>query len=209
MTYPAEMTKVVEPLKTTCLERFTHMFSALPPKQGLYDPQFEHDACGVGFVVDIAGRKSNDIVRKSLQVLVNLQHRGAKGCEANTGDGAGILLQIPHDFLKAECRKLGFDLPAPGNYGVGMVCLPRDAHSQQWCQQIIEAAITRAGQALLGWRDVPTNNSPIGESAKAVEPAFKQVFVGRNPYIKSVDEFERKLYLIRKRIEKVTSELYF
>ncbi|PYR85124.1 MAG: glutamate synthase subunit alpha, partial [Acidobacteria bacterium] len=186
-----------------------HMFSALPPKQGLYDPQFEHDACGVGFVVDIAGRKSNDIVRRSLQVLVNLQHRGAKGCEANTGDGAGVLLQIPHEFLKPECKKLGFDLPTPGNYGVGMVFLPRDSHSQQWAKEIIEAAITRAGQRLLGWRDVPTNNSPIGESAKAVEPVFKQVFVGRNPYIKSVDEFERKLYLIRKRIEKVTSELYF
>src|SRR5256712_10994823 len=185
------------------------MFSALPPKQGLYDPQFEHDACGVGFVVDIAGRKSNDIVRRSLQVLVNLQHRGAKGCEANTGDGAGVLLQIPHEFLKPECKILGFDLPTPGNYGVGIVFLPRDSHSQQWAKEIIEAAITRAGQRLLGWRDVPTNNSPIGESAKAVEPVFKQVFVGRNPYIKSVDEFERKLYLIRKRIEKVTSELYF
>ena len=91
------------------------MFSAVPPKHGLYDPQFEHDSCGVGFVVDIAGRKSNDIVRKALQVLVNLQHRGAKGCEANTGDGAGILIQIPHEFLKGECRKLGFNLPAPGN----------------------------------------------------------------------------------------------
>src|SRR5215467_8170826 len=185
------------------------MFSALPPKQGLYDPQFEHDACGVGFVVDIAGRKSNEIVRRSLQVLVNLQHRGAKGCEANTGDGAGILLQIPHDFLKAECKKLGFNLPTPGNYGVGMVCMPRDSHSQQWAKEIIEAAIVRAGQKLLGWRNVPTNNSPIGESAKAVEPAFKQVFIERNAYIKNVDEFERKLYLIRKRIEKTTSELYF
>src|SRR2546426_3306907 len=185
------------------------MFSALPPKQGLYDPQFEHDACGVGFVVDIAGRKSNDIVRKSLQVLVNLQHRGAKGCEANTGDGAGILLQIPHEFLKGECKKLGFDLPAPGTYGVGMVCLPRDLHTQRWSQEIIEAAVVRAGQKLLGWRDVPANNAPIGDSAKAVEPAFKQVFVERNPYVKNADEFERKLYLIRKRVEKTTSEVYF
>jgi glutamate synthase (ferredoxin) len=184
------------------------MFSALPPKQGLYDPQFEHDACGVGFVVDIAGRKSNDIVRRSLQVLVNLQHRGAKGCEENTGDGAGILIQIPHDFLKAECKKLGFDLPTPGNYGVGMVCLPRDSHSQRWCQEMVEAAILRAGQKVLGWRDVLTNDAPIGDSAKAVEPSFKQVFVERNAYLKTVDDFERKLYLIRKRIEKTTSELY-
>src|SRR5215467_13897421 len=185
------------------------MFSALPPKHGLYDPQFEHDACGVGFVVDIAGRKSNDIVRRSLQVLVNLQHRGAKGCEENTGDGAGILIQVPHEFLKAECRKSGFDLPASGTYGVGMVCLPRDSYTQRWCMEIIEAAITRAGQKVLGWRDVPTNNSPIGDSAKAVEPVFKQVFVERDQYLKSVDDFERKLYLIRKRIEKTTSEMYF
>src|SRR5262245_44154999 len=139
------------------------MFSAVPPKQGLYDPEFEHDSCGVGFVVDIAGRRSNDIVRKSLQVLTNLQHRGAKGCEANTGDGSGILLQLPHEFLKAECSKLGFGLPAPGRYGVGMVFLPRDRQTARWCQEIIEAAIARTGQRLIGWRDVPTNNSPIGE----------------------------------------------
>ncbi|PYS29970.1 MAG: glutamate synthase large subunit [Acidobacteria bacterium] len=185
------------------------MYSALPPKQGLYDPQFEHDSCGVGFVVDIAGRKSNAIVRRSLQVLLNLQHRGAKGCEANTGDGAGILMQIPHEFLKAECKKLGFHLPSPGRYGVGMVCLPRDAHSQRWCEEIIEAAIARAGQRLLGWRLVPTDNSPIGDSAKAVEPVFKQVFIERNSYIQTTAGFERKLYLIRKRIEKTTTELYF
>ena len=185
------------------------MFSALPPKQGLYDPQFEHDACGVGFVVDIAGRKSNEIVRRSLQVLVNLQHRGAKGCEENTGDGAGILIQIPHDFLKAECKKLGFNLPAPGYYGVGMVCMPRDNHTQRWCKEMVEGAATRAGQKVLGWRDVPTNNSPIGDSAKAVEPVFKQVFVERNSYLRTADDFERKLYLIRKRIEKTTTEMYF
>src|SRR5436309_9046591 len=189
--------------------RSMHMFSALPPKQGLYDPQFEHDACGVGFVVDIAGRKSNDIVRRSLQVLVNLQHRGAKGCEVNTGDGAGILMQIPHQFLKAECRKLGFELPAPGAYGVGMVFLPRDPHSARWCEEIVEAAIKRAGQKLLGWRTIPTNNSPIGDSAKAVEPVFKQVFIERSQYIRSTMDFERKLYLIRKRVEKTTTELYF
>src|SRR5262247_936743 len=185
------------------------MFSAVPQKHGLYDPQFEHDSCGVGFVVDMAGRKSNDIVRKALQVLVNLQHRGAKGCEANTGDGAGIDMQIPHEFLKGECKKLGFNLPAPGNYGVGMVCLPRDPHSARWCEEIVEAAIKRAGQRLLGWRTVPTNNSPIGDSAKAVEPTFKQVFIERSQYIRSTMDFERKLYLIRKRIEKTTTELYF
>src|SRR5205809_867445 len=184
------------------------MYSMVPPKQGLYDPQFEHDSCGVGFVVDIAGRKSNQIIRKSLQVLMNLQHRGAKGSEANTGDGAGMLMQIPHQFFKGECRQLGFDLPVPGSYGVGMVFLPRDPYSARWCEEIIEAAIRRAGQRLLGWRTVPTNNAPIGESAKAVEPVFKQVFIERNPYLRSTVEFERKLYLIRKRIEKTTAELY-
>src|SRR3989475_4374251 len=208
LTYPPKTNRVSSTRKAINVSSEAKpMFSALPPKQGLYDPQFEHDACGVGFVVDIAGRKSNDIVRKSLQVLVNLQHRGAKGCEANTGDGAGVLLQIPHEFLKAECKKLAFDLPAPGTYGVGMVCLPRDSYTQRWSQEIIEAAIARAGQKLLGWRDVPTNNAPIGDSAKAVEPAFKQVFVERNPYVKNVDELERKLYLIRKRVEKTTSEI--
>src|SRR5436309_14693835 len=99
------------------------MYSAVPPKQGLYDPQFEHDSCGVGFVVDIAGRKSNQIVRKSLQVLMNLQHRGVKGCEANTGDVAGMLMQIPHQFFKGECRLLVFDLLVPGSYGFGRVFL--------------------------------------------------------------------------------------
>src|SRR5712691_3998455 len=143
MTYFPKMVKVVATFGQNRPVRCIDMFSALPPKQGLYDPRFEHDACGVGFVADIAGRKSNDIVRRSLQVLVNLQHRGAKGCEANTGDGAGILIQIPHEFLKAECKKLGFDLSAPGAYGVGMVCLPRDSYTQRWCQEIIEAAITR------------------------------------------------------------------
>jgi glutamate synthase (NADPH/NADH) large chain len=209
MTYLPKMVNYSTPYEDNCPERFIYMFSALPPKQGLYDPQFEHDACGVGFVVDIAGRKSNDIVRRSLQVLVNLQHRGAKGCEVNTGDGAGILLQIPHEFLKAECKKLGFELPSPGNYGVGMVCLPRDSYTQRWCKEMVAAAVERAGQKLLGWREVPTNNEPIGNSAKAVEPVFAQVFVERNSYLKTVDDFERKLYLIRKRVEKTTTELYF
>src|SRR5882762_3163177 len=210
LTYPPKTNRVSSTRKAINVSSEAKpMYSALPPKQGLYDPQFEHDSCGVGFVVDIAGRKSNAIVRRSLQVLLNLQHRGAKGCEANTGDGAGILMQIPHEFLKAECKKLGFHLPSPGGYGVGMVCLPRDAHSQRWCEEIIEASIARAGQRLLGWRLVPTDNSPIGDSAKAVEPVFKQVFIERNSYIQTTAEFERKLYLIRKRIEKTTTELYF
>src|SRR5881396_1186533 len=111
------------------------MYPGIPEKQGLYDPQFEHDSCGVGFVVDMFGRKSNAIVRKALQVLINLQHRGAKGCEVNTGDGAGVLLQVPHAFFKEEASKVGVVLPEPGSYGVGMVCLPRDAASRRACEE--------------------------------------------------------------------------
>ena len=177
------------------------MYPGIPEKQGLYDPQFEHDSCGVGFVVDMFGRKSNAIVRKSLQVLINLQHRGAKGCEINTGDGAGILLQVPHAFLLEEVKKLGIVLPEPGKYGVGMVCLPQDVSARRKCEELLEAAVARTGQTLLGWRDVPTDNSEIGNSAKAVEPVFRQIFVGCAPSVKTREELERKLYLIRRRAE--------
>src|SRR3954462_7403320 len=155
------------------------MVPGIPPKQGLYDPQFERDSCGVGFVVDVQGRKSNDIVRKALQVLINMLHRGAKGSESNTGDGAGILIQVPHEFLRGECLKLGIELPAPGDYGVGMVSLPRDVASQRRCEELFASAVKQSGQTLLGWRDLPTNNSIIGDSAKSVEPVFRQVFIGR------------------------------
>ncbi len=174
------------------------MVPGVPEKQGLYDPQFEHDSCGVGFVVDVQGRKSNGIIRKALQVLINMLHRGAKGSEANTGDGAGILIQVPDAFLREECVKLGIQLPAPDNYGVGMVSLPRDTESRRRSEELFVAAIERTGQKLLGWRDVPTNNSAIGESAKSVEPVFRQIFIGCGD--------ERKLFLIRKRIEKAVRE---
>jgi glutamate synthase (NADPH) large chain len=177
------------------------MYPGMPEKQGLYDPQFEKDSCGVGFVVDINGRQSHAIVRKALQVLMNLLHRGAKGCEANTGDGAGILIQIPHEFLKNEALKLGIDLPALGRYGVGMLGLPRDAASRRQCEERLEDAIEQTGQTLLGWRDVPTDNSPIGNSAKAFEPVFRQVFIAASPDIQDLTAFERKLFLIRKRAE--------
>ena len=177
------------------------MYPGIPEKQGLYDPQFEHDSCGVGFVVDMFGRKSNAIVRKALQVLINLQHRGAKGCEINTGDGAGILIQVPHVFLSEEMKKSGVVLPEPGKYGVGMVCLPQDDAARRKCEELLEAAVERTGQMLLGWRDVPTNNSEIGNTAKAVEPRFRQIFIGASSSVKSREELERKLYLIRKRAE--------
>jgi glutamate synthase (NADPH) large chain len=170
----------------------------VPAKQGLYDPQFEHDSCGVGFVVDVHGRKSNEIIRKALQVLINMLHRGAKGSEANTGDGAGILIQIPDGFLRRHCVAGGIELPAAGEYGVGMVSLPRDAESRRRCEELFAAAIERTGQKLLGWRDVPTDNSAIGEAAKSVEPLFRQVLIACGD--------ERKLFLIRKRVEKAVRE---
>ncbi len=173
----------------------------MPARQGLYDPAFEHDACGVGFVVDMKGRKSNAIVRQALTVLKNLMHRGACGCEENTGDGAGILIQMPHTFLTRECAGIGISLPAPRRYGAGLVFLPTDPDQAARCGSFFERIIREEGQALLGWRDVPTDDSPIGPTAKSGEPVFKQIFIGRNPSIADDRAFERKLYVIRKRVE--------
>jgi glutamate synthase (NADPH/NADH) large chain len=182
------------------------MYPGIPEKQGLYDPQFEHDSCGVGFVVDMHGRKSHTIVRKGIQVLVNLQHRGAKGCEVNTGDGAGITIQVPDAFLRAETKKLGITLPEAGKYGVGMVFLPRNAESRKQCEERFEQAVKKSGQTVLGWRDVPTDNSMIGNSAKAVEPVFRQIFIGLGAASLSREDFERRLYLIRRRAENAVAE---
>jgi glutamate synthase (ferredoxin) len=172
-----------------------------PSKQGLYDPQYEHDACGVGFIVDLKGRKSHDLVRKAIQILENLEHRGACGCEKNTGDGAGILLQTPHDFLVRECDTLGIKLPAYGEYGVGMVFLPTDQDGQQWCEQRFEQIVREEGQHVLGWRTVPTNNDPLGPTARGTEPVIRQIFIGRGGQLADDLAFERKLYVIRKRVE--------
>ena len=135
----------------------THL--GLPPKQGLYDPTHEHDACGMGFVVDLKNRKSHEIIQQALQILLSLEHRGACGCEKNTGDGAGILIQTPHAFLKKECEKLGMDLPLPGLYGVGNVFLPQDVASRKRCVKIFEDVVAEEGQEVLGWRDVPDRKS--------------------------------------------------
>ena len=174
-------------------------------KGGLYDPRFEHDACGVGFVADIAGRASNRIVRDGLQVLLNLSHRGAQGAEVNTGDGAGVLIQIPHEFLARKCRAGGLKLPARGRYGVGMICLPKDDADSQKIRTLVEDAVYRSGQKVIFWRAVPTDNSKLGASAKAVEPRFVQMFVGRADGL-SDEDFERTLLLIRKRAEKAVAE---
>ncbi|MGH7198157.1 MAG: glutamate synthase large subunit [Candidatus Omnitrophota bacterium] len=175
--------------------------SGFPPKQGLYDPAFEKDSCGVGFVVDMKGRKSHKIVRQAMTALVNLIHRGACGCEANTGDGAGILLQVPHTFLKKACQEAGFALPGPGQYGVGMVYLPQNADERMACEKIFENIIREEGQAFLGWRTVPTDDHRLGPTAQASEPFVCQIFIGRNTALKDDMAFERKLYIIRRLAE--------
>ncbi len=170
-----------------------------PPKQGLYDPQFEHDACGVGFVVDIKGRKSHRIVEQAIEVLRNLDHRGAVGCEVNTGDGAGVLLQMPHGFLLEACRKARIALPEPGQYGCGLVFLPRDPTKRRKLEMQLGHIVQSAGLTLLGWRTVPTNSATLGETARASEPFVRQVFIGRGPQTGSDMDFERALYVVRKR----------
>ena len=169
-----------------------------PPKQGLYDPQFEHDACGVGFVVNMKGRKSHSLVEQALQILVNLDHRGACGCEANTGDGAGILMQMPHEFFKVATAKSGFKLPNQGQYGVGMLFMPKDPAERETVKNALAKIIAEEGQKLLGWRDIPTDDSSLGKTAQAAEPFMMQVFIGRSASIKDDLAFERRLYVIRK-----------
>ncbi|PYV12826.1 MAG: glutamate synthase subunit alpha, partial [Acidobacteria bacterium] len=178
------------------------MNTSAPARQGLYDPTFEHDACGVGFVADVQGRKSHEIVASGLEVLMSLRHRGACGCEENTGDGAGILLQLPHRFLARECDGLGIELPGAGSCGAGMVFLPTDAGERRRCEEIFEEVVRGEGQSLLGWRTVPTDDSMIGRTARAGEPAIRQVFVGRSPQIEDPAAFERRLYIIRKQAER-------
>src|ERR1051326_2449898 len=171
----------------------------LPPKQGLYDPWFEHEACGVGFVVNIKGRKSHGIIRQGLNILINLNHRGACGCESNTGDGAGILLQMPHGFFKEACRDARIKLPGPGEYGAGIVFLPHKRSDRTRCEQLFEKIVAEEGQRFLGWRTVPTSNISLGGTARASEPLMRQVFIGRDPKLQDDMAFERKLFVIRKR----------
>ncbi len=175
--------------------------SALPERQGLYDPRNEHDACGVGFIVHIKGQKSHRIVNQGLELLRNLSHRGAVGADPLAGDGAGILIQVPDEFFRAECAVNGVELPALGCYGIGMVFLPPQPKSKAACEKFLIDTIEREGQRVLGWRDVPTDNSGLGESVKRVEPLIRQIFVGRGENCTDQDSFERKLFVIRKQVE--------
>src|SRR5277367_5345939 len=142
----------------------------LPPKQGLYHPQFEHDACGVGFIANIKGVKSHQIIKDGLTMLERMAHRGACGCEANTGDGAGILIQVPHEFFVSECSKLNIKLPAYSNYGVGLVFFPRDKKVREECRTVLNRQIKKMKMTLLGYRVLPVGNADLGESAHDSEP---------------------------------------
>ena len=153
----------------------------MPRAEGLYDPRFEHDSCGVGFVVNIKGERSHKLVRQAFEVSVNLLHRGACGCEVNTGDGAGMLLQLPHKFFHKAADAAGFELPEPGSYGVGMVFLPRDAVERQRVEETFGRIVREEGQRLLGWRDVPTDSGHLGATARSGEPVIRQIFIGRGP----------------------------
>ena len=173
--------------------------SAFPSKQGLYDPAYEHDSCGVGFVAQVDGRKSHEIIQKGIEVLVNLLHRGATGGDAKTGDGAGILIQLPDSFLRRETKSLKIDLPAEGHYGVGMIFMPQDKKARNKCQQIIEEVISDEGLLFLGWRDVPVDSSCLGKNARDAQPYIMQCFISAQD--KAPEELERKLYVVRKQAE--------
>jgi glutamate synthase domain-containing protein 2/glutamate synthase domain-containing protein 1/glutamate synthase domain-containing protein 3 len=173
-----------------------------PRKQGLYDPALEKDSCGVGFVVNIKGRRSHEIIEQGLELLVNLEHRGATGADADVGDGAGILLQLPHAFFRKVSAPLGFALPEPGSYGVGMLFLPPDADQRAVCESVVNNRIVQEGQEVLGWRTVPVEPDSLGKASRSVLPYVRQVFVRKAGEQADQAAFERRLYLIRRQIEK-------
>jgi glutamate synthase domain-containing protein 2/glutamate synthase domain-containing protein 1/glutamate synthase domain-containing protein 3 len=177
------------------------MSSGIPGPQGLYEPAREHDACGIGFIASIKGVKSHAIVSKGIEILANLTHRGATGCDPETGDGAGILIQIPHAFFARECTEYGFRLPGPGEYGVGMVFLPVEPAPRLICEGVIERICAEEGLAVLGWRDTPVNGDAIGRVARGSQPYIEQVFIAKGTAMDE-DELERRLYVVRKRVQR-------
>ena len=175
-----------------------------PGAQGLYDPAYEHDACGIGFIAHIHGVRSRGVVEKSLELLRNLSHRSAVAADACTGDGAGILLQVPHAFLRRACTQAGIALPDAGNYGVGTVFLPSRRSARAACERAVEAVVEDEGCAVLGWRDVPVDDAVLSGETRRKRPAIRQIYVGRLGVSRDVDtssSFEVKLYVIRRRIE--------
>ena len=179
----------------------------LPRRQGLYDPANEHDACGVGFVAHIKNKKTHSIVEQGLAILKNLEHRGATGYDPKLGDGAGILIQLPDAFFRDEAKKLGIALPSAGNYAAGMVFLPQSANGRAACESAIARIVCEEGQQFLGWRDVPRDNKGLAEAAREIEPIIRQVFIGKGEGTGDQNAFERKLFVIRKRVEHEVARL--
>ncbi len=174
----------------------------MPSVQGLYNPRYEHDSCGVGFIAHLKGQKSHQLVRDGITALDRLGHRGATGSEANTGDGAGVLIQLPHEFLIHQCGALGIRLPEPGHYGVGLLFASRNESARTQAMALLTGIVEEEGQQLLGWREVPTNNASLGPMSRAGEPAMYHFFIGRGQTIADDSAFERKLYIIRRQFEK-------
>ncbi len=187
---------------TTAPNRTTRKTKAAgsPAAQGLYDPRNEHDACGVGFIAHMKGKKSHQVVASGLQMLENLTHRGAVGADPLMGDGAGILVQIPDRFFREEMARQGIDLPQPGHYGVGYLFMPRDAQLRAHIEEIVKEVIAAEGQTFIGFREVPVDNSSLSKAPDiaATEPFHVQVFIGRNPMLETDDDFERRLFVLRK-----------
>ena len=182
--------------------------SGRPRPEGLFDPALERDACGVGFIANLKGKASHQIVADALQILENLEHRGAVGADPLSGDGAGILIQIPHEFLAAETVKLGFTLPKPGRYAVGHVFMPADDRLRAHCERVWQRCLKQEGLTLLGWRSVPVDHSCLSEMVRGVEPVHRQVFIGCPDKITSQDDFERSLYLVRKVVSNAIHDAY-
>ncbi|HMG07729.1 MAG TPA: glutamate synthase central domain-containing protein, partial [Mucilaginibacter sp.] len=174
--------------------------------QGLYRPEFEHDSCGTGFITNINGHKSNQIIDDALTMLENMEHRGACGCDPETGDGAGILIQLPHEFLMEECSNLEISLPEPGEYGVGMIFFPKDSAQKKACRIVITNAIEKLGLHKLGYRKLTVDSMVVGETARQAEPDVEQIFIARPQNITNADDFERKLFVLRRYINKTITE---
>ncbi|MFA5287417.1 MAG: glutamate synthase subunit alpha, partial [Candidatus Omnitrophota bacterium] len=184
------------------MEKHLTKYNNFPKPQGLYDSFFEHDSCGVGFVCNIKGKRSNDIIGQGLEVLKRLAHRGATGADTKTGDGAGILIQLPHELFSSECEKEGIKINKEGEYGTGLVFLPQDKNDREFCKAAFKNIISQENQLLLGWRRVPLDDSTIGVTARDTAPIIEQVFIGTGEKNSSDGlNFERKLYSIRKQAE--------
>ena len=191
---PSRVSAITDPVAADSREAIR-----LASEFGMYQPTQEHDACGVGFVAHIRGRKSHSIVEQGLLILKNLDHRGAVGADPLMGDGAGVLIQIPDAVFREDLAKQGIALPPVGEYGVGMIFLPKEHASRLACEQELERAVRASGQVLLGWRDVPIDRDmPMSPTVKATEPVIRQMFIGRGQDVMVTDALERKLYIVRK-----------